>query len=274
MDDTTESSATRVQTRVGTLERPVRHARGGADLTHLVNDLLRDDLETRLSALSELARAGKKGAEALSRRLVRTNDPYAQDTLLAAIEEIQRPAFEPLLSVFARLGDPRSSQSFELIEDTARSLVYLGERKAIPAILEHLRRLKSMAERSREARIVERCHTTRLRLLLLLAEVGVSDGLPELLSLLKDGARRVPEVVVDALARIGDRRALLPLLRLHALEKRVSDWGARQVQNAFRAIARREHLGPNDPLFAGLAAAERETLDKWVPRPRKSGKHH
>ncbi len=274
MDDSTESSATRVRTRVRTLERPVRHARGVNDLTNLVNDLLGDDLETRLSALSDLASNGKKGAEVLSRRLARTTDPYVQDTLLAAIEEIQRPAFEPLLSVFARLNEPRSSLSFELIEDMARSLVYLGDRKAIPAVLEHLRRLKALAERSHEARVVERCHTTRLRLLLLLAEVGVSDGLPELLSLLKDGARRVPEAVVDALARIGDRRALLPLLRLHALEKRVSDWGARQIQTAFRTIARREHVGPNDPLFAGAAAAEKEALDRWIPKARKSARHH
>lgn len=274
MDDSTESSATRVRARVRTLERPGRHARGENDLDSMVDDLLRDDLETRLSAMSEIARHGRKGAEVLSRRLARTTDPYVQDTLLAAIEEIRRPAFEPLLSIFARLGDPRSSQSFEMIEDTARSLVYLGDRKAIPAILEHLRRLKSLAERSHEARVVERCHTTRLRLLLLLAEVGVSDGLPELLSLLKDGTRRVPETVIDALARIGDRRALLPLLRLHALERRVSGWGARQIQNAFRAIARREHVGPNDPLFSSLTAAERETLDKWLPRARKAGKHH
>lgn len=274
MDDSTESSATRARTRVRTLEKPGKHARGENDLAHLVNDLLGDDLETRLSALTDLAGNGKKGAEVLSRRLARTTDPYAQDTLLAAIEEIQRPAFEPLLSVFARLSDPRSSQSFELIEDMARSLVYLGDRKAIPAVLEYLRRLKSLAERSHEARVVERCHTTRLRLVLLLAEVGVSDGLPELLSLLKDGARRVPEAVVDALARIGDRRALLPLLRLHALEKRVSDWGARQIQTAFRTIARRETVGPHDPVFAGLAAAEKETLDRWLPKARKNGKHH
>lgn len=274
MDDSTESSATRVRPQARTIEQPAKHARGEVDLNHLVNDLLGDDLEARLSAMSGLAQHGRKGAEVLAGCLARTSDPFAQDTLLAALEEIQRPAFEPLLSVFSRLGTPRSLQSFEQIENMARSLVYIGDRKAIPVILEHLHRLKSLAERSHETRVVERCHTTCLKLVLLLAEVGVSDGLPELLSLLQDGTRRVPEAVIDALARIGDRRALLPLLRLHAIEKRVSDWGARQIQNAFRAIARKERLGPNDPLFAALPATERETLEKWLPKARKNGKHH
>jgi hypothetical protein len=73
---------------------------------------------------------------------------------------------------------------------------------------------------------------------------------------------------VAALERIGDRRALVPLIRLHAIEERVTFSGAQLVRTTFREIMRRERIAPNDRVFKDLNGEERILLEKLLPRAR------
>jgi hypothetical protein len=83
--------------------------------------------------------------------------------------------------------------------------------------------------------------------------------------MLGDGRKRVRDGVVEAVTRIGDRRALVPLVRLYDIDEHVTFSGAQFIKEAIREIARREHVTPDDKLFKELTAAERAALDRCVP---------
>ena len=72
--------------------------------------------------------------------------------------------------------------------------------------------------------------------------------------------------------QVGDRRALIPLVRLYDIDEHVTFSGAQFIKEAIREIARREHVTPDDRLFRDLAPAERAALDRVFPKAR-NGKH-
>ena len=103
-------------------------------------------------------------------------------------------------------------------------------------------------------------------------EFGEKGGLDDLIEMLGDGRKRVRDGVVEAVTRIGDRRTLVPLVRLYDIDEHVTFSGAQFIKEAIREIARREHVTPEDKLFKDLAPAERAALDRVFPKS-KSGKH-
>jgi hypothetical protein len=90
--------------------------------------------------------------------------------------------------------------------------------------------------------------------------------------MLGDGYKRIREGVIDALAKIGDKRALVPLIRLYNLELDISYSGAKNIKHAFREIVRREKILPRDPVFEDITHQERLTLEKFLyPKLRSNG---
>ena len=111
---------------------------------------------------------------------------------------------------------------------------------------------------------------TRVKIHETLAEWADVSGLRDLMKLLGDGRSRVRSGVVASLSKIGDRNALVPLLRLHALEGPVSSSGEQEMKAAFREIVRREGVGRDDTLFARLKEEERATLERLYPSKLKT----
>ena len=82
--------------------------------------------------------------------------------------------------------------------------------------------------------------------------------------------------VVAAIGRLGDRRALIPLVRLYTLEEAVSLAGATSIRQAFRDIVRREGVTNTDPSFTKLKDEERSVFDRLYPKSKNgngNGKH-
>jgi hypothetical protein len=101
-----------------------------------------------------------------------------------------------------------------------------------------------------------------------LFELGDRAGADELLSILGDGRRRLPTDLVDLLARIGKKEALIPLARLHAIEEHVSFAGAHLIREAVRQIAHRERFRINDPLVKRADVADRAALERILPKAK------
>jgi HEAT repeat protein len=87
--------------------------------------------------------------------------------------------------------------------------------------------------------------------------------------MLGDGRKRVRDGIIDAVTRIGDRRALVPLVRLFDIDEHVTFSGAQFIKEAIREIARRERVTSEDKLFKDLSAPERAALDRVFPKSKK-----
>ena len=90
--------------------------------------------------------------------------------------------------------------------------------------------------------------------------------------MLGDGRRRLRDGIIESVTRIGDRRCLVPLVRLYDIDEHVTYSGAQFIKEAIREIARRERVTPEDRLFKDLTPAERATLDRVFVKSR-NGKH-
>jgi HEAT repeat protein len=120
--------------------------------------------------------------------------------------------------------------------------------------------------------LVHCCELAKVKIHRALVEFGEKGGLADLLEMLGDGRKRVRDGVVETVTRIGDRRALVPLVRLYDIDEHVTFSGAQFIKEAIREIARREHVTPDDKLFKELTVAERAALDRVFPKGR-NGKH-
>ncbi|MBI4713534.1 MAG: hypothetical protein HY762_09605, partial [Planctomycetes bacterium] len=112
--------------------------------------------------------------------------------------------------------------------------------------------------------------SARLTIHRLLGELGAPEGLDDLLLLLGDGTKRVHEDVLETIAKIGNRNALVPLIRLYSVEANISEYGTRHIKAACRDIMRREKIAPSDKLFQQLPQQEKEALKNILYRNRKN----
>src|SRR3989339_941720 len=102
----------------------------------------------------------------------------------------------------------------------------------------------------------------RMKIHCLLGEMNSTIGFDDLLALLGDGTKRVPGDIIETLAKIGNKNALVPLIRMYPVESEISELGARYIKETCRAIIRREKLSKSDLLFDKLTEPEKDTLNK------------
>ncbi len=240
-----------------------------------IRDLLSDDYSVRAASIDALEKFGERAAEALVDTLLRkAGHPHALANFSDALAEIGKPSLNVLLHGVNHLVELRRPEDVYLLENFIDLLGLLRDRRAIPALLEQLARLNRAVKRNGNARLVHCCEAARIRVHLLLIELGERRGLADLLRMLGDGRRRVRDGVVDALARAGDKRALAPLVRLYDIEEHVSFSGAQFIKEAIREIARRERVTPDDRAFRDLTPSERAVLDRLFPKAKNgNGKH-
>jgi HEAT repeat protein len=111
-----------------------------------------------------------------------------------------------------------------------------------------------------------------MRLRHVLFNLGDRGGLEDLLSLLGDERKRVSSGLFELLAKIGDKRALVPLARLYAIEEPVSSSGAHLIREAIREIARRDHLSISDVTrITNASPAEQLVLARIFHRLKDHG---
>jgi hypothetical protein len=262
---------------------PLRERSGSTVLAHAsreeiqkhIKDLLSDDYTVRAASVSVLEKYGEDAAEALVDILIRKADhPHALSNYSDALAEIGKPSLNVLLQALGHLGEVRRPEDVYLVESFIDLLGLIHDRRAVGPLLELLPKLDRAIRRNHNRQLVHCAEAAKVRIHRVLIELGEKKGLDDLLATLGDGRRRVREGVVDALARVGDRRALVPLVRLYDIEEHVSFSGAQFIKEAIREIARRERVSVDDRLFKDLTTPEQAARDKVFPRARNgNGKH-
>lgn len=239
------------------------------ELRRHIRDLTSENFETRSESLAGLEKFGERGAEALVETLLKK--PLRHDFLRGfeeAFEEIGKPCARVLLRGLSEVREIRRAEDVYLIELFVESLGTLGGRRAAPAIAAQLGKLNRRIKANHARLLTDICAAAKVRIHTVLATLDSRAGLDDLLATLGDGRHRLPDGVVRALERIGDRRALPSLVRLYAIEEPVTFSGAQLVKTTIREIMRREKAGPKDRVFKELNPEERALLEKLLPRVR------
>ncbi|HVR87726.1 MAG TPA: HEAT repeat domain-containing protein [Planctomycetota bacterium] len=234
-----------------------------------VKDLLSDDFNVRAASMNSLEKYGSAAAEAIVDALVRKPESQALTSFSDALSEIGKPSLNVILHTLNHLIEVKRPEDAYLIENFVDILSSLHDRRCIATLLEQLAKLNAAIKRNHHAQLVHCCELAKVKIHRALVEFGEKGGLEDLIEMLGDGRKRVRDGVVSAVSKIGDRRALVPLVRLYDIDEHVTFSGAQFIKEAIREIARREHVTPEDKLFKDLNAAERAALDRVFPKSKK-----
>jgi HEAT repeat protein len=238
-----------------------------------IKDLLSDDYTVRAASVSELGKYGEDAAEAIVDTLLRKSDhPHALANFSDALAEIGKPSLNVILHALTHILEVKRAQDVYLLESFVELLGRLHDRRATGSLLDQLAKLNRAIKRNHDKQLVHCCEAAKVKIHRILIELGSKGGLSDLLEMLGDGRKRVRDGVVDTITRIGDKRALVSLVRLYDIEEHVSYSGAQFIKEAIREIARREKVSPEDRLFKELTAAEKAALERVFPKA-KTGRH-
>jgi hypothetical protein len=246
-----------------------------SEIKRSVKDLFSDSDIVVSDAINELTKFGSESVTILVEELLKKSLSSAvRENIITALKEIGKPSIEPMLSVLNNINELTKPEDIYLMEDIARVLTALKDKRVEPLIITQINKLNNLIAKKEQRMMIDICEAVKIRLHQMLCELGSRGGLEDLILLLGDGRKRVREGVIDAIARIGDKRAILPLLRLYEIELGLSESGARNIKNAFREIVRRENVAYNDPVLANLGKTERETFEKLYPKHKTNGHNH
>lgn len=223
------------------------------------------DVAKRNGSLQRIVSRGASAATALVESMFRnTRETGRQAQLQNALREIGPAAFQPVAQALDRVPQVKNAQDCALLEDLTETLLALDPRRATPVALDQLGKLASVPIRNRV--MAEHINNARLRLVVKLAAAGCQEAEDEVIAYLGDGSLLVPLAVLDVLEKSGDARALLPLLKLFPRQTAASEHSGRKIQEAFRAIVKREKAVPESPCFAGCEGAERDLMVRWLAK--------
>ncbi len=239
---------------------PLRERAGSSTPTiqKCLKDLGSQDFRVRSESITELEKLGQPAAEAIVESLMKDSSRFELlSSYSDALEEIGRPSVAVIVDALSQIKDVRRPEHAHLIETFVESLARIGGRPEARIIVGQLPKLEAAIKRNGNVVLVDCCEKAKV-------EMNVKDAADDLLAMMGDGRHRVRLGIVEAVEELGDKRALVPLLRLHRLEEDISFSGANQIDRAFVKIARREHIGPDHAMFKDLAPEERETLEKLL----------
>lgn|SRR5258708_18341333 len=234
-----------------------------------VKDLLSDDFNVRAASMTSLEKYGSAAAEAIVDALVKKPESQALTNFSGALAELGKPSLHVILHALNHIVEVKRPADAYLIENFVDILSSLRDRKVAATLLEQLAKLNAAIKRNHNAQLVHCCELAKVKIHRALVEFGEKGGLEDLIEMLGDGRKRVRDGVVEAVTKIGDRRTLVPLVRLYDIDEHVTFSGAQFIKEAIREIARREHVTPEDKLFRDLNPAERAALDRVFPKSKK-----
>jgi hypothetical protein len=256
-----------------------------ADILSLVPGIFSSDFEIRNSTIARLNRLGALAAQKLVDILFKNpTDSTLAFQVSAALEEIGKRAVPPLIEALKKINDFKKPTDLTLLESITETLIRLNDKSAVPVLIDYINNInqelqKSVANGNQANGSAEAAgkkpsdfyQTVRLCIHDLLGDLGTREGLDDLLQLLGDGTKRVHVEVIETLRKVGDQRALVPLVRLYPVELTISELGARYIKLTFREIIRREKIAKQGAVFKNMTSEEKETLSKIYPNSRSHG---
>lgn len=242
-----------------------------AEVRKQVRDLLSENPTVREQRLNSLGQHAAEAATAIV-ELIRkkAGHPQVLMPLADALVGLGKPSVDVIIEALKTPVRYERAEDLNVVNSLVDALNKLGEKRAAVVLKDVLKRLAVMEKQKGSDALPCDPELTRVRIHETLAEWTDTSGLKDLLKLLGDGRSRVRSGVVASLAKIADRSALVPLLRLYLVEGPVSSSGQQEIKGAFRDIVRRESLPKDDPIFSRLKEHERASLERIYPSKLKA----
>lgn len=234
----------------------------------LIEDLFSSDYATRVDAVRALQRLGREGADAMVAALLRMTDPAGFPALTFAIEELGPIAAEPVIRALGTL-EIRRERDMYLVECLLDALRRLWSRRVASAIAALVDRFDEVVALHRNSVLAGVARSVQLKALAILGEFGDRSRLDALMQRLQEEPVTLRPEVLAAVQKIGDRRALRPLLQTARTVG--SSCFQQDVKEAIRVILKREGLDADSPALGDLSPEEKECLWKMFPRARLNG---
>lgn len=236
------------------------------DLKQDIETWLSQDVSRRNGSLSRILARGAAAAPALMDVMFRSADHELKKLQICnALREMGQSAIPHIAKALEKVQQVRSIADVAVIEDLTELLLQIDPRKTTALALQQLAKLNTVPLKNRP--LAEAINNARVKMVLCIAEEGQSpEAVDEVTALLGDGSVLVPVALFEVLQKSGDRRALVPLLRLFPRQNAASEHSGREIAEAFRAIVKREKVTAESPCFAECGGPEREQLSRWLTK--------
>jgi hypothetical protein len=218
----------------------------------------------------EISRSGDEAVMALLRFLSAEGENHiVRNHAFEALRTLGRQGMDPTLVYLREFDRFDDATQVYIAKGLVRLVGDIDADMAESELIGLIRRLIGVQEQGIAGRAWHFIQQIKMEIHAVLAANGCSTMLDDLLALLGSGEELVFPVVIQAIGLIGDRRALLPLLRLHALEGDET-WLATEIRKSFRRIIRREGVDRAElGQMTGLTAADRTSLEQLLQSARR-----
>jgi hypothetical protein len=221
----------------------------------------------------EIGKSGDEAVMTLLRFLSAEGDNHvvrnhAFDTLRA----LGRTGLKPILQFLAAFDQFDDATQVYIAKGLIRLIGEIDGDEARPELITLIHRLIRVQERGTIGRAWYFIQQIKMEIHAVLASLDCREVLDDLMGILGSGEELVFPVVIQSVGLIGDRRALRPLIRLHALEGE-GTWLAGEIRKAFRKILRREGVEPSELYrMSALTPPQRTSLDQLLEPGRRNGR--
>jgi len=261
----------------------------------ILTRLLRDPaVEVRDRAARVVARGEPRAqpSPASMRKLVenlQSDDYVAWNAAVRRLGSCGRSAVDPLIAgmrghahdpeyciraglALKALGPRRSRSLTQALDEVVEPLPLqvlvdvvgsIGEKSLIYHLKALLERLAARPRAVDESDGFDPMRRVRSKAHLELAAIGSRVAIRDLRGLIADREGRLELEAVAAVARIGRREELVPLLGAYVREDRFTK---ERIADAVRTILRRERIRRNNPMFRGLSRAQRLAFEAILTR--------
>jgi hypothetical protein len=234
-------------------------------LRQYLRNLLSSDYPDRLEAEGQLKQVGREAADAIIPMMIKAPDLSAFPAFTHALEEIGKAAGEPACAALETL-EVRRERDVYLAECLIEVLRQIRDRRTAPVIARMIDKFNAVIERNGNSVLVSICQHARLKAHLVLGEFGDRSRVQDLMNQIERDRRLLHPSIIEVLAELGDKRALVPLLKIYASVDSLAI--QEDAGEAIRDIIKREHVAPGDPVFDRLKKTERILLNRVFPGPR------
>jgi len=248
-----------------------------SEIKKYVEGFLSNDDVVKIESLAGLKKYGRESIPYLIEEIVKKSQrQFYYDDIISAISEIGKPPNVAFIDALGCINELKKPDDFYLLDSIVEAIKKTKNKEAIVPLCEKLKLLNEKIAQNKDNKLIsDLCEATKVRIHFVLSELDWKNELDDLLQMLGDGKKRVRDGIIQTLAKIGDKRALIPLLRLYETEVVISFSISQQIKFAFRDIVKRNKVCSSDEIFKSLTPNEKAQLEKLYPKTKsENGNNH
>jgi hypothetical protein len=237
-------------------------------------NLLRDSAPGAGRKLAgEIGRSGDDAVVTLLRFLSAEGENHVvRNHAFDALKALGRGGLGPVLDHLKDFDDYENPTRVYIAKGLVRLVGEIDDERVRPALIGLMRKLIALQEKGATGRAWHFMQQIKMEIHAVLAGFGCRDMLDDLMVMLGAGEEMVFPVVIQSIGSIGDRRAILPLIRLHALEGEET-WLSTEIRKAFRKVVRREKIDTAAlSKTSGLTSKQQSSLQQLLDARRRNGR--